>query len=237
MPQGGMLRISATNETTGSNQHPPHLKPGSYIRLSVTDTGIGMDAATLARAIEPFFSTKGPGRGTGLGLSMVHALASQLGGSLALSSEPGAGTTVDVWLPISEEPIAASEKTPDVIPASKAVGRVLLVDDDNSVRMSTADMLTELGYEVFEATSAEKGLRLFHQGIQIDLLITDHLMPGMTGVELAREIQEKWPDTPILIISGYAEAEGIAPDLPRLSKPFRQPELAASIAKISIRRS
>jgi signal transduction histidine kinase/CheY-like chemotaxis protein len=237
MPKGGTLRISATSETTGSNQQPPNLEPGSYIRLSVTDTGIGMDAATLARAIEPFFSTKGPGRGTGLGLSMVHGLASQLGGALALSSEPGAGTTVDVWLPISEEPIAASEKTPDVIPASKAVGRVLLVDDDNSVRMSTADMLTELGYEVFEATSAEKGLRLFHQGIQIDLLITDHLMPGMTGVELAREIQEKWPDTPILIISGYAEAEGIAPDLPRLSKPFRQPELAASIAKISIRRS
>ncbi len=229
MPDGGTLRVSATSEMIGPSQHP-HLKPGLYIRLSIADTGTGMDEATLARAIEPFFSTKGPGKGTGLGLSMVHGLASQLGGALALSSKPGLGTKVGIWLPVSDEPVEASEGTPTAIPELKAIGKVLLVEDDDPVRMSTADMLTELGYDVLEASSAEEALRFFNQGIHVDVLVTDHLMPGMTGVDLARATKEKWPDIPVLIVSGYAEAEGVAPDLPRLTKPFRQPELAASIA-------
>ena len=229
MPDGGTLRISATSEMIGLNQQP-HLKPGIYIRLSVADTGTGMDEATLARAIEPFFSTKGLGKGTGLGLSMVHGLASQLGGALALSSEPRLGTNVGIWLPVSDERAEASEGPPGAIPESKAIGRALLVEDDDVVRRSMADMLIELGYDVVEASSAEEALRLFNQGIHVDVLVTDHLMPEMTGADLARAVQEAWPSTPVLIVSGYAEAEGVAPDLPRLTKPFRRPELAASIA-------
>lgn len=232
MADGGTLRISATSETVGPH-HRSKLKPGSYVRLSVADTGVGMDQSTLARAIEPFFSTKGVGKGTGLGLSMVHGLASQLGGAMSLSSKPGLGTNVELWLPVSSESANAVPTTVDTPPPTKAAGTALLVDDEEVVRLSTADMLAELGYEVVEAPSAEEALRLFHCGIHFDILVTDHLMPGMTGVDLARAIRERRPDTPVLIVSGYAEAEGVAPDLPRLTKPFRLPELAVCVAQLS----
>ena len=111
-------------------------------------------------------------------------------------------------------------------------GTALLVEDDDVVRMSTADMLTELGYEVIEMHSAEEALQFFSRGAHVDVLVTDHLMPGMTGVDLARAIRQRWPTIPVLIVSGYAEAEGVAPDLPCLTKPFRQPELAASLASL-----
>jgi CheY-like chemotaxis protein len=208
------------------------LKAGAYVRLSIADTGVGMDRATLARAIEPFFSTKGIGKGTGLGLSMVHGLASQLGGAMLLSSKPGLGTNVELWLPVSPEPANATPAGADAAPATKAVGTALLVDDEEAVRMSTADMLAELGYEVVEARSAEEALSLVNRGVHFDLLVTDHLMAGMTGVDLARAVRERRPEAPVLIVSGYAEAEGVAPDLPRLTKPFRLPELAASVAQL-----
>jgi PAS domain S-box-containing protein len=231
MVDGGTLRISATSEMIGP-RHRSKLKAGSYVRLSVADTGVGMDEATLARAIEPFFSTKGIGKGTGLGLSMVHGLASQLGGAMLLSSKPGLGTNVELWLPVGSEPANTLPVTADAAPDMKAAGTALLVDDEEVVRMSTADMLAELGYKVVEAGSAEEALRLINRGVHFDLLITDHLMAGMTGVDLARAMQERRPETPVLIVSGYAEAEGVAPDIPRLTKPFRLPELAASVAQL-----
>jgi CheY-like chemotaxis protein len=190
-----------------------------------------MDAETLARAVEPFFSTKGIGKGTGLGLSMVHGLAAQLGGVVSLASELGRGTTVDLWLPMSAEPLAEGDERP-TLPASKARGRALLVDDEELVRMSTADMLADLGFEVVEAGSAEEALRLLQNAPMPDLLVTDHLMPGMSGADLAREARLIKPDLPILIVSGYAEVEGIAPDLPRLTKPFRNAELAERLADL-----
>jgi CheY-like chemotaxis protein len=165
---------------------------------------------------------------------MVHGLASQLGGALTLSSKVGLGTNVEVWLPVSPEPAEAAEGAVDAVAAPRAIGTALLVDDEDVVRMSTADMLTELGYEVVEARSAEEALRLFNRGVHVDVLVTDHLMPGMTGVDLARAVRERWPEIPVLIVSGFAEAEGIAPDLPRLTKPFRQPELAASVTNLTI---
>jgi signal transduction histidine kinase len=232
MADGGTLRISATSEMIGPH-HRSKLKAGTYVRLSVADTGVGMDDVTLAKAIEPFFSTKGVGKGTGLGLSMVHGLASQLGGAMSLSSKLGLGTNVELWLPISSESPNALSVSVDAARSTKAAGTALLVDDEEVVRMSTAEMLAELGYEVVEAPSAEEALRLFNRGIHFDVLITDHLMPGMTGVDLARAIRESRPHTPVLIVSGYAEAEGVAPDLPRLTKPFRLPELAASFAQLS----
>ncbi len=230
MPDGGTLRISATCESV--RHSTGDLKRGDYVRLSVADTGVGMDEATRLRAIEPFFSTKGVGKGTGLGLSMVHGLAAQLGGILTVQSRLGIGTNVELWLPV------ALTLVPDIaVPAAKAAsgaarGLALLVDDEEIVRMSTADMLEELGFEVRQANSAEAALALIATGTRPDLLVTDHLMPGMTGVDLARAIHEQVPGLPVLIVSGYAEAEGVAPDLPRLNKPFKRVDLAASVTAL-----
>ena len=192
-----------------------------------------MDTATLARAVEPFFSTKGIGKGTGLGLSMVHGLAAQLGGGLKIDSKPGQGTTVELWLPVSSTGVEPEGDAANALSAPAGRGTVLLVDDEILVRMSTADMLSDLGFAVIEAGSAEEALELIRDGTQYDLIVTDHLMPGMTGVELAREVTRLSPDTPVLLVSGYAEVEGIAPNLPRLTKPFRNADLAASLSALA----
>ncbi len=230
MPGGGRLTISARADDVG-HARPSGLAPGRYVRLSVADTGTGMDADTLRRAVEPFFSTKGIGKGTGLGLSMVHGLAAQLGGTLAIDSRPGLGTNVELWLPATE-----ARGEPDACPASPevaaAAGTVLLVDDEELVRASTSDMLADLGYRVVEATSAEEALRLLAEGVRPDLVVTDHLMPGLSGTALARELHRRLPGTGVLIVSGYADVEGVASDLPRLVKPFRQADLADSLAAL-----
>jgi PAS domain S-box-containing protein len=231
MPDGGSLRISASTERVGTG-HRAGLAAGAYVRLSVADTGAGMDQATLARAIEPFFSTKGVGKGTGLGLSMVHGLASQLGGALAISSRPGLGTHVELWLPASAEAPRASEPAAGAGDRPAGRGVALVVDDDDLVRETTASMVGELGFDVIEAASAEEALRLLDEGAPFDLLVTDHLMPGMSGADLARAVRERRPRARVLVVSGYADAEGIAPDLPRLTKPFREAELAASLAAL-----
>jgi PAS domain S-box-containing protein len=230
MPNGGTLRISASAEAVqpGTSEQ---LKSGRYVRISVADTGAGMDEATLARAVEPFFSTKGVGQGTGLGLSMAHGLASQLGGALLIASNPGLGTNVELWLPETDAAPEAPARPSEATIAGQA-GTALLVDDEEFVRLSTADMLSDLGYRVIEAGSAEEALRLVGDQA-VELVVTDHLMPGMTGTELARALRETRPQLPILLVSGFAEVEGVAPDLPRLTKPFRKDELAAGIAGLS----
>jgi PAS domain S-box-containing protein len=232
MPGGGTLRISAS-VATPEDQRPPELRPGSYIRLSVSDTGVGMDEATLSRAIEPFFSTKGIGKGTGLGLSMVHGLAAQLGGALAIHSRPGLGTNVELWLPQSDrQPDTDDTQVGSAAMRRSARGTVLLVEDEDLVRASTSDMLSQLGYSVQEAHCGEEALRLVENGLEFDLLVTDHLMPGISGTELAREIRSRSPDVPVLVVSGYADVEALAPDLPRLSKPFRMDDLAAKLNEL-----
>jgi PAS domain S-box-containing protein len=230
MPDGGELVIAARRETVCEGQS--ELKPGHYVRLCVRDTGLGMDESTRRRAVEPFFSTKGIGKGTGLGLSMVHGLAAQLGGGLVIDSAAGEGTSVALWLPVSAEPVGADDHGPAM--ADKPIGRgtALLVDDEELVRMSTADMLIDLGFEVVEASSADEALRILRSGPKPTLLITDHLMPGMSGADLAREARSLNPALPILVVSGYAEVDGIAPELPRLTKPFRNADLAASLSAL-----
>jgi PAS domain S-box-containing protein len=228
MSDGGTLRITTESETIGAD-HPSGLPPGSYIRLSVADTGVGMDEETLSRAIEPFFSTKGVGKGTGLGLSMVHGLASQLGGALAIASRPGLGTNVDLWLRVAEVTPARRGDGDPPGPNVEALGTALLVDDEPLVRASTAEMLGDLGYTVVEAASAEEALRLISEGVHPDILVTDHLMPGMSGTDLARRARQAQQDLRVLIVSGYSDLEGIAPDLPRLIKPFRSSELAMAL--------
>ncbi len=232
MPDGGLLTISAGRATVAPKDRSS-LQPGDYVQLSVADTGFGMDEATLTRAIEPFYSTKGIGKGTGLGLSMVHGLALQLGGDLAIESKLGEGTMVKLWLPVSAATLDDNDARLDPPPSSKVLGTVLLVDDEELVRMSTADMLNDLGYEVAEACSAEEVLKLLDAGLYPDLLVTDHLMPGMDGAELARHAASRQPGLPVLIVSGYAEAEGVAPGLARLAKPFRHAELASSLAALT----
>ena len=231
MPEGGTVRISVDAATVG-HHHRADLPPGRDLQLSVADTGGGMDEATLRRAIEPFFSTKGVGKGTGLGLSMVHGLASQLGGAITIQSTLGVGTRVEFWLPQSAEPPEETRPANQVAPFTKGVGVALLVDDEDLVRLSTADMLIDLGYTVVEAASADEALTLVDRGLQPDVLVTDHPMPGMTGTELARLVQGSWPETKVLVVSGYAEAEGVAPDLARLTKPFRSVELSESLAAL-----
>ena len=231
MPEGGTLRITIDGETVG-RQHRSNVTPGRYLRLSVADTGSGMDEATLSRAVEPFYSTKGVGKGTGLGLSMVHGLASQLGGALTINSTLGIGTNVELWLPQSAELLVFANPEAKATLVSKGSGTALLVDDEDLVRLSTADMLIDLGYAVVEAASAEEALKLVDRGLQPEVLITDHLMPGMTGTELARMLQGSRPGIKVLVVSGYAEAEGGASDLPRLTKPFRSVDLAESLAAL-----
>jgi len=228
---GGTLRISTMAQEVKAG-HRTRLRPGTYLCLSVADTGAGMDEETIARAVEPFFSTKGIGKGTGLGLSMVHGLASQLGGVLTIQSLPGLGTNVELWLPQSEAAPELVNLSTVPAPPIGAHGTALLVDDEDLVRMTTADMLMDLGYQVVEAISGEAALRLVSSGQRFDLLITDHLMPGVSGTDLARAVRSTRPDVPVLLVSGYAESEGVDPDLPRLTKPFRKDELASSLARL-----
>lgn len=231
MPEGGTLRISAFAERLHAGEKPG-LKSGLYLCLSVADTGAGMDEATIARAVEPFFSTKGIGKGTGLGLSMVHGLAAQLGGTLIIKSKPALGTNVELWLPETDGVPSAIAIAPEV-ELLKGRGTALLVDDEEFVRLSTAEMLVDLGYRVVESASAEEALHAVQGGAIVDLVITDHLMPGMTGMDLAYALWERRPTLPVLIVSGYAEVEGIAVDFPRLTKPFTRDELATSLADLN----
>jgi len=163
---------------------------------------------------------------------MVHGLASQLGGALSIKSQPGLGTNVEFWVPASELPVGAAQSQV-AAPTSDRRGTALLVDDEKLVRASTADMLCDLGYAVVEATSAEEALKLLDGGLTPDLLVTDHLMPGMSGTELAQALRRSQPDVPVLVISGYAEIDGIAADLPRLSKPFRSSDLVAILSTLT----
>jgi CheY-like chemotaxis protein len=231
MSGAGAIRIAVTSEALGVGQ-VNDLQCGRYVRLMVEDTGHGMDEETRKRAVEPFFSTKGIGKGTGLGLSMAHGLASQLGGALTIESQVGHGTRVSIWLPESFEPVQSTSINGRSDGRRIGAGTALLVDDEETVRISTADMLAELGFTVHEALSAKAALDAMDAGLQPDLLVTDHLMPGMSGVELAALVGARHPITKILIISGFAELAGIDPSLPRLTKPFLQSDLAAAIAEL-----
>lgn len=236
MPEGGPVTIAA-NEEILAKGNPLRLKPGSYIRLSVTDKGLGMDEATLARAQEPFYTTKGVGKGTGLGLSMVHGFAEQSGGRLILKSQKGLGTQAEIWLPAAG---TGADEGGVLAPAQEvawaATGSlgVLAVDDDVLVRMNTVMMLEDLGHSVREANSAKEALRILQEEGRIDLVITDHAMPHMTGSQLAAEVRAHWPATPIILATGYAELPpGGDEQLPKLLKPFSQEDLKKAIAHVT----
>src|SRR3979490_1521716 len=223
MPDGGViqLRVDQKQVTAGLERR----QPGKYLRIQVPDPGVGMDQATLRKAIEPFFSTKPLGKGTGLGLSMTHGLAVQLGGALQLSSTVGKGTTATPLLPVA----SAVPEAESPVPSAQKVNRsavILFVDDDPLIAMSTMEMLEDLGHHVIGVNSGLHALDIIRSEQPIDLMVTDHVMPGMTGIELAAKSREVRPQLPILLATGYAELpEGAQLDLPRLTNPYHQDEL------------
>ncbi|WP_230550507.1 hybrid sensor histidine kinase/response regulator [Reyranella aquatilis] len=228
MPEGGTVTLSLDVAETGAARD---LAAGRYVRVIVADTGSGMDAETLRKAIEPFFSTKDVGKGTGLGLSMIHGLAQQLKGTLRLYSTPGRGTRAELWLPVAE---GAAEVLPqpgaDAASEARKAARLLFVDDDFLISLSTTSLLEDLGHTVVTASSGAEALEVLRTGEPIDMMITDYAMPGMTGLQLAEEARALRPGLPILLATGYADLPTKSRfELPRLNKPYQQMQLAEQI--------
>jgi signal transduction histidine kinase/CheY-like chemotaxis protein len=222
MADGGAIDIRVAQYRASGD---PALESGDYLKLSVVDTGKGMPPEILKRAIEPFFSSKPLGKGTGLGLSMVHGLAVQLGGALQLSSTVGKGTTATLLLPVATAAPEAESPVPTVQKVNRSAV-ILFVDDDPLIAMSTMEMLEDLGHQVIGVNSGLHALDIIRSEQPIDLMVTDHVMPGMTGIELAAKSREVRPQLPILLATGYAELpEGAQLDLPRLAKPYHQDQL------------
>ena len=238
MPRGGVLTIGTDNVSADAAGRPSDLaEEGDFVMISMTDTGTGMDATTVARAFEPFYTTKEVGKGSGLGLSQVYGLAKQSGGGVRIESELGRGTTVRLYLPRSAAKVGETAAT-DGGRRARREARVLLVDDDTEVREVAAEMLRSAGSTVLEAESGAEALEALNRGDAVDVLVADYAMPGMTGVELIREARRLRPGLPALIISGFAEASSLAAmsDIGRvLRKPFRRADLLAAVDEASRR--
>lgn len=228
MPEGGRLSIAIRNAQADAPR-PPGLPPGDHVVLTVQDTGAGMPAEVLARATEPFFTTKEAGRGTGLGLAMVHGFAAQSGGALRIHSTPGEGTRVEIWLPRAAARMAQPARTePAADTGLHGDATVLVVDDDDHVRPVTSGFLRDLGYTVIEAANAEAAEVLAHTAGSVDLVITDVVMPGAAGPVLAARLRAEWPGLPVLFMTGHADRfrlEGEAV----LAKPFTSAGLGRGV--------
>jgi len=240
MPKGGKLVIEAANvalDEAFASQHPPTI-PGPYARLTVTDTGIGMDPETQSHIFEPFFTTKGKDKGTGLGLAVVYGVVKQSGGYIWVYSEPGKGTMFEVYLPLVEE--AVGETSPSTKRSKSLLGSetILLVDDDESVRLLTRAFLTQSGYTVLDAENAAQALEIArqYQGT-IHLLLTDMVMPGVSGATLTERIAALRPDTKALLMSGYTEYTGAVQGFLDsgvffLQKPFTRDALTGKVREV-----
>jgi PAS domain S-box-containing protein len=231
MPDGGRLLIETRNmeldEAYASAN--PGVVPGEYVMLAVSDTGVGMPSEVLERVFEPFFTTKEVGKGTGLGLSMVYGFIKQSNGHIKIYSEPGRGTTIRLYLPRSDSPADGEGRGSASLPRGHE--RVLLVEDDPQVRGAVLVQLRSLGYAVTDVASGQAAIDLLKQGGGFDLMLTDVVMPGIGGPQLADEIRRGWPAMKLLFMSGYSEnaaiAHGrVAADARVLSKPFRKVDLA-----------
>ena len=232
MPGGGRIRIAAQSVQVGET-HPVGLPPGRYVCLSVNDEGHGMDEATLERATEPFFTTKGVGKGTGLGLSMVHGLAEQSGGRLVLQSEVDKGTRAELWLPVAPSAhVVEHPPSPMDEPSRHGQLRVMLVDDDPLILATTAAVLEDIGHLTYEMSSASEALDALFGGVEVDLLITDQVMPAMQGHQLLAQVHAQWPQLPAILASGYTETpKDLSETVVRLSKPYGRAELMRAIDK------
>jgi PAS domain S-box-containing protein len=231
MPDGGTLTISTRKRRISEDSE---LEPGTYVELSIADTGAGMTPDVLARAFEPFFTTKEVGKGTGLGLSMVYGMARQSGGAVKIESKVGVGTTVRLYFRRSDrdaEVPASGGKTGDELRRGRGQATVLVIDDDEDVRRFITASLEEYGHDVIEATDGVDGIERFGAS-RPDLVIIDYIMPGLSGAEVAAHIVATNPDQPILFVSGYSETDEIrkvAPGANILAKPFRAAALDEAV--------
>ncbi|MFN3521300.1 MAG: ATP-binding protein [Phenylobacterium sp.] len=228
MPGGGRIVIQVRNA-----RDPAGLAPGDYVRLSVTDTGVGMPAELIPRAFEPFFTTKDVGMGTGLGLAQVYGFAKASGGDVRLESVPGEGATVSLFLPRTTKPLPPPPQAAAPIPERVEPARVLLVEDDDSVAEVVAQMLEELGYDARRAPNARTALNVLDEDAGFDLVLSDMIMPGdMNGLDLAHEISRRRPDLPVILTTGFSDAADAAAreGLRLLRKPYRMDALAAELA-------
>jgi two-component system cell cycle sensor histidine kinase/response regulator CckA len=237
MPSGGKLTISTAplivSADIGSDENL--VRAGSYVGLSVHDTGIGMDSATRARIFEPFFTTKELGKGTGLGLSTVYGIIKQSNGHITVESEPGEGTTFRVSLPVADAPLATAPKPAVAVSQTRASGTILLAEDEPLLRELGQTILQQAGYSVLTAAnSAEITNLIANSHGKVDLLLTDVIMPGMSGPQLARVAKNRWPEIRVLYMSGYADddIQELDGDFAFLQKPFTPSELIAKIGEV-----
>jgi CheY-like chemotaxis protein len=243
MPLGGRLVIETRNIAAAAVDKSLDLAPGDYVLVAVADTGIGMSPEVLARACEPFFTTKEPGKGSGLGLAQVYGVARQSGGCMRLRSALGKGTRVELYLPRSFEQAETAEDAADqnkpAVFGSKT--RVLIVDDHEDVREVIVAYLETLGYDVVQASSGRTALDFLDENSRaVDLLIADYAMPEMSGLELVRAVRAQNPTLPVVIVTGYAETGDFDDhrlDAVLLKKPFRMNELGATIEAALARRN
>ena len=239
MPKGGTLTIDVGNTEVDAAYASarPGLKPGRYVRLRVSDTGTGMDKATLEHVFEPFFTTKPRGEGTGLGLATTYGIVTQAGGLIDVYSEPGMGTRVSVLLPATDQPQLVEEAAPSASPV-KATETVLVVEDSDDMREITGRILTKNGYQVMVAPNGADALEMARgYAGHIDLLLTDVIMPRMQGSELAPLLVKSRPDLRVLYMSGFAQpalgANGtLSPEMSLLDKPFTEPTLLARVRQV-----
>ncbi|OBV40382.1 response regulator [Janthinobacterium psychrotolerans] len=240
MAAGGTLTMRARNIKAGAMQLP-EVGNGDYVMLEIADTGVGMEEAVLQRAFEPFFTTKPTGQGTGLGLSMAYGFVKQSGGEIILKSEAGVGTSVKIFLLRSEQEALLVEEPP-VVPLTRGLETILVVEDEEEVRRSTVELLSALGYKVLQAAHAGAALNLVRSGIPIDLVFTDVIMPGeISSLQLSEAVREHLPDTQILFTSGYAEGvlahEGrLDPGVNLLQKPYTPDVLSSRLRQLLRRR-
>ncbi|MBY6261185.1 response regulator [Azospirillum sp. 412522] len=236
MPEGGRLSLTAFvaqicggEETGDSESGPEALPPGTYVAIRVEDTGTGIDPAVLPHVFEPFFTTKPVDKGSGLGLSMVHGMATQSGGGVHIDSTPGVGTAITLYLPsVAAVPATADNSGPVAVSAG---GRtILLVEDDAIVRLGTMAMLENLGYHVIEADGGEGALAILREGATVDALVTDFAMPGMNGAAVVRNVRTLRPGLPALIVTGYADTPDFGEAVRLLRKPFSSRQIADCLA-------
>jgi CheY-like chemotaxis protein len=235
MPGGGELRIAAQNRYGSEGKLPADLQPHDYVIVSVTDTGVGMNEETLQRAFEPFFTTKEAGRGSGLGLSIVHGFAAQSGGLVEIASTSKAGTKVDLWLPRAEahksKCVALPPNRSECEPNS---ARILVCDDDSGVLTFVATVLRDNGHMVWEAITPFEALGIIEREQLLDLLVVDYAMPGMNGVSVIDRARAFRSELKVLLMSGHSDvlrSSGIA-GIPLLAKPFKVAELRERISEL-----